>query len=100
MSPGDRVAQLYPRHWVSLLVAFYVTQGCGGVILLRSHTEKITLPEELNSENACYNFVKNLIFICFLSKNAEIKMHKATVTFVLYGTRAALKQTNCTEQNS
>jgi hypothetical protein len=28
------VAQLYPQHWVSLLVACYDTQGYGGVILL------------------------------------------------------------------
>jgi hypothetical protein len=25
--PGDRVAQLYPRHWVHILVAFYDMNG-------------------------------------------------------------------------
>jgi hypothetical protein len=25
MTPGDRVTQLYPRHWVPILVAFYDT---------------------------------------------------------------------------
>jgi hypothetical protein len=27
MTPGDRVAQLYPRHWVPILVAFYDMYG-------------------------------------------------------------------------
>jgi hypothetical protein len=27
ITPGDRVAQLYPRHWVPILVAFYDKHG-------------------------------------------------------------------------
>jgi hypothetical protein len=27
MTPGDRMAQLYPRHWVPILVAFYDMHG-------------------------------------------------------------------------
>jgi hypothetical protein len=27
MTTGDRVAQLYPRHWVPILIAFYDMHG-------------------------------------------------------------------------
>jgi hypothetical protein len=27
MTPGDRVTQLYPRHWVPILAAFYDMHG-------------------------------------------------------------------------
>jgi hypothetical protein len=40
MSPGDRVAQLYPQALVSLLVTCYDMQGYGGVILLCPCMEK------------------------------------------------------------
>jgi hypothetical protein len=41
LSPNFRLNRpsCTPRHWVSLLVASYNTQGYGGVILLRPHTE-------------------------------------------------------------
>jgi hypothetical protein len=38
MSLCDRVAQLYPQAPGSLFVAFYDSQGYGGVILTRLHT--------------------------------------------------------------
>jgi hypothetical protein len=38
ISPGNRVAQLYPRALGSLFVASYDSQGYGGGILTRFHT--------------------------------------------------------------
>jgi hypothetical protein len=40
----------------------------------------------LNSENACYHEVQNLLSFCLLSRNVKIKIHK-TIIFpvVLYG---------------
>jgi hypothetical protein len=38
ISPGNRVAQLYPRTLGSLFVASYDSQGYGGGILTRLHT--------------------------------------------------------------
>jgi hypothetical protein len=44
MSPSDnRVVQLYPQAPGSLFIAFYDSQGCGGGILTRLHTEKINI---------------------------------------------------------
>jgi hypothetical protein len=38
ISPRNRVAQSYPRTLRSLFVAYYDSQGCGGVILTRLQT--------------------------------------------------------------
>jgi hypothetical protein len=43
MSPTDRVAQLYSQALRSLIVAFYDSQGYGGGILTRLHTESISV---------------------------------------------------------
>jgi hypothetical protein len=42
ISPRNRVAQLYPRAVGSLFVASYDSQGNGGGILSRLHTENLT----------------------------------------------------------
>jgi hypothetical protein len=47
MSPSDRVAQLYPQAPGSLFVAFYDSQGYGGAILTRLHTDTAVLSGSL-----------------------------------------------------
>jgi hypothetical protein len=40
----------------------------------------------LNSGNACYHLVQNLLSTCLLSKNIKIRIYKTiTVPVVLYG---------------
>jgi hypothetical protein len=39
VSPGDNLAQLYPQASGSSFVPFYVSQGDGGSIPVRLHTE-------------------------------------------------------------
>jgi hypothetical protein len=42
--------------------------------------------KRLNSGNACYHSVQNLLSSCLLSKNIEIKIYKTTILYVvLYG---------------
>jgi hypothetical protein len=44
MTPGDRVAQLYPRHWVRILVAFYDMHGLQwNYFLIPANTREISL---------------------------------------------------------
>jgi hypothetical protein len=48
------------------------------------HEKKIK--SRLNSGNACYHAVQNLLSSRLLSKNVEIKIYKTTIlSFVLYG---------------
>jgi hypothetical protein len=39
----------------------------------------------LNSENACYHAVQNLLSSCLLSRNMKVKIYKTIVPVVLYG---------------
>jgi hypothetical protein len=40
----------------------------------------------LNSGNACYHLVQNLLFSRLLSRNVTVKIHKTVILpFVLYG---------------
>jgi hypothetical protein len=44
------------------------------------------IKSRLNSRNACYHFVQNLLSSCILSKNLKIKKYKTIILpVVLYG---------------
>jgi hypothetical protein len=58
ISPGNRVAQLYPRALGSLYVASYDSQGYGGSILTRVHTDQMYLRETVP---VCHNCIDTAI---------------------------------------
>jgi hypothetical protein len=44
------------------------------------------IKRELNSENACYHYLPNILFFRLLSKNLKIKMYRTIILpVVLYG---------------
>jgi hypothetical protein len=44
------------------------------------------IKSRLNTGNACYHSVQNLLFSCLISKNLKIKIYKTVIlTVVLYG---------------
>jgi hypothetical protein len=56
------VTQLYPRALSSLFVASYDSQGYGGGILSRLHTEMLLTQLEFNLYNFGTDHIENIIF--------------------------------------
>jgi hypothetical protein len=56
-----------------------------GMILTNQNDIHDEIKSRLNSENACYHSVQNLLSSCFISKNLKIKIYKTVILpVVLY----------------
>jgi hypothetical protein len=71
-------------HHLLHLVEF--SQECPGTTVTNQNLIQEEIKRRLNSGNACYHSVQNLLSSCLLLKNLKIRIHKTIILpVVLYG---------------